>query len=81
MAMQPSSYLKVGFGHLKLQFGKIVDILGLDELVPIHPAGLVEPKTNQVHWSLQAIRCGKQDALSIEYEQVDMGWLCTVKNG
>ena len=49
------THLKAGFSNVEFHFGKGGDVLGIDELVPVHPAGFMEPQSDQVHRGLKAL--------------------------
>ena len=63
-------YLKRCLHDVSLEVGKGLHVLILDHLVPIDPAGLVQPYTHQVQWCLEAFRCGEQNSLRVPGQSV-----------
>lgn len=55
--------LKHILSNAELQLGEQFHVLGLNELVPVHPTCLMQPQTHKVHRRLHTLCCGEQDAL------------------
>ena len=67
-------YLKRCLHDVSLEVGKGLHVLILDHLVPIDPAGFVQPYTHQVQWCLEAFRCGEQNSLRVPGAKCARQW-------
>ena len=59
------TYFEAGFSNFKFYFCKGGDVFGLNQLVPVHPTGLVKPESDQINGRLEAL--GRREQHSLNY--------------
>ena len=63
--MATGSYLKMSPGNVCLDVLEAVHVLHLDQFVPIHSSGFMQPELHKLNGCLYALRSGEQDALHV----------------